>query len=234
VNTIPSAERPISAYVLVENRLVREALVRLLRKRAFMTVTGASGDGQVALEQLTAAPCDVLLIDSLEILRTFQTYSGTSNRDGTIRVLLLGMEQDPEHFLHAVGLGVCGYLLKDVSTSELIEAVRATARGEAVCPPELCKTLFDLVATGMVSRSESSEQTGYRQSSLTFRQRQLMTLVAEGLTNKEIASSLNLSEFTVKNHIHRVMAHLHADSRHKAVEAIRAGAYTLQRESDNA
>ena len=222
MSTILKAERPINVYVLAENRLVRETLVRLARKQVSMEVTGASGDGCAAVEQLAARPCDVLLLDSLQILRSFLTYSGAPNRDASVKILLLGMEQDPEHFLQAVGLGVRGYLLKDVSTSEVMEAIRATAQGEAVCPPKLCKTLFDFVATGMASQSG----TGYRQSSLTLRQRQLMTLVARGMTNKEIASNLNLSEFTVKNHIHRVMAHLHADSRHRAVEAIRAVAFS--------
>lgn len=228
MSTILSVRRPISLYVLVENRLVRETLVRLARKQVSMEVIGAGGDGHVAVGQLAARPCDVLLLDSLQILRIFLTYSGTSNRDASTKILLLGMEEDPEHFLQAVGLGVSGYLLKDVSTSEVTEAIRAIAQGEAVCPPKLCKTLFDFVATGMASQSGSSEQSGYRQSSLTHRQRQLMTLVARGMTNKEIASNLNLSEFTVKNHIHRVMAHLHADSRHRAVEAIRADGFFLR------
>jgi DNA-binding NarL/FixJ family response regulator len=225
VNTALSAERPISVYVLVENRLVRESLERLIRKRTSMRVVGSGWGGQAAFKELTTTPSDVLLIDSLEMLRTFLTYVGTLNRDATGRILLLGMEQNPEHFLQAVGLGIYGYLLKDVSIAEVIEAIRITARGEGVCPPKLCKTLFDFVATRIVSRAGISEQSGSCQSSLTLRQRQLMTLVAKGMTNKEIALNLNLSEFTVKNHIHRVMAHLHADSRHKAVEAICAGGF---------
>lgn len=222
MSTILNAESPINVYVLVENRLVRETLVRLARKQVSMEVIGASGDGRTALEQLGARPCDVLILDSLQMLRNILPDSGTWNRDAGGKILLLGMEQDPEHFLQAVGLGVRGYLLKDVSTAEVLEAVRATAQGEAVCPRKLCKTLFDFVATEIASRFASPEQTGNRQTSLTLRQRQLMTLVARGMTNKEIASNLNLSEFTVKNHIHRVMVHLHADSRHRAVETIHA------------
>jgi len=228
VNTIPSAENPLSVYVLVENRLVRETLVRLVRKRAPMRVIGASWDSQEAFETLNATTCDVLLLDSLEMLRAFRAHSSTPNRDATCRTLLLGMEQNPEHFLQAVGLGICGYLLKDVSTAEVIAAIRATAQGEAVCPSKLCKTLFDFVATRMVSQTGSSEQTGCCQASLTLRQRQLMTLVAKGMTNKEIASNLNLSEFTVKNHIHRVLAHLHADSRHRAVDVMSRGGFFPQ------
>jgi DNA-binding NarL/FixJ family response regulator len=228
VNTALSAEQPIGVYVLAENRLVRESLVRLVRKRTLMRVVGSGWDGQAAFEELAVTPCDVLLIDSLEMLRMFLSYVGTLNHDASGRILLLGMEQNPECFLQAVGLGVCGYLLKDVSITEVIEAIRTTARGEAVCPPKLCKLLFDFAATGMAAQSGISEQTGNCRSSLTLRQRQLMTLVAKGMTNKEIASNLNLSEFTVKNHIHRVMAHLHAESRQQAVEAIRAGGVFLR------
>ena len=234
MNTALGAARPISVYVLAENRLVRESLVRQVRKRTAIRVVGSGWESRATFEELATTPCDVLLIDSLEMLRTFRTCFGTLNKDATGRILLLGMEHNPEHFLQAVGLGVCGYLLKDVSIAEVIEAVRATARGEGVCPPMLCRTLFDFVGQGMVSRSGISEQTGSYRSSLTLRQRQLMTLVAKGMTNKEIASNLNLSEFTVKNHIHRVMEHLHAGSRHEAVEAIRAGHFSLQQDSGTA
>ena len=110
------------------------------------------------------------------------------------------------------------------SASDVLNAVRSVYRGVAVCPPQLCSTLFRFVAQmakempahGQVSRPE-----------LTLRQQQLVSLVAKGLTNKEIASLLNLSEFTVRNHIHRILKQVDAQSRSEAVDVIRASGFVL-------
>ncbi len=102
--------------------------------------------------------------------------------------------------------------------------MRAVFRGEAVCAPQLCITLFRYVAR---MAREMPVQSSNSRSDLTLRQQQLVALVAKGLTNKEIASHLNLSEFTVRNHIHRILKQVDAGSRGEAVEAIRAGGYSI-------
>src|SRR5207253_9896292 len=112
----------------------------------------------------------------------------------------------------------------DASAGDVIAAVRAISRGEAVCPPKLCMHLIKWMSgktrDDVVPRVEVKPN-------LTLRQRQLVTLVAQGLTNKEIASQLNLSEFTVKNHIHRILKQVDAVSRSEAVETIRAYGYSI-------
>ena len=134
------------------------------------------------------------------------------------------MDSDEEQFLAAVRSGVMGYLLKDASASDLVAAVRAVYRGEAVCPPQLCATLFRFVAHVV---EETAVKRTAAKPDLTLRQQQLVTLVAKGLTNKEIASQLNLSEFTVRNHIHRILKQVDAGSRSEAVETIRAYGYSI-------
>src|SRR5260370_40519710 len=140
------------------------------------------------------------------------------------KAILIGMEPNEESFITAVRSGVMGYLLKDASASDLVAAVRAVYRGEAVCPPQLCSTLFRFVVHMIeevpVKRSASRPD-------LTLRQQQLMALVAKGLTNKEIASQLNLSEFTVRNHIHRILKQVDAGSRSEAVQTIRGHGYAI-------
>jgi DNA-binding NarL/FixJ family response regulator len=134
------------------------------------------------------------------------------------------MDSDEEQFLAAVRSGVMGYLLKDASASDLVAAVRAVYRGEAVCPPQLCSGLFRFVAH-MVD--EIPVKRSAPRPDLTLRQQQLMTLVAKGLTNKGIASRLNLSEFTVRKHIHRILKQVDAGSRSEAVETIRGHGYAI-------
>jgi DNA-binding CsgD family transcriptional regulator len=97
-------------------------------------------------------------------------------------------------------------------------------RGEAVCPPVLCASVFQYVS--QVAKSGPSQLLS-RRPRLTLRQQQLVALVAKGLTNKEVASQLNLSEYIVKNHIHRIMKQLGAGSRREAVENTVSHGYSL-------
>jgi DNA-binding NarL/FixJ family response regulator len=227
VNTNSASKSPIRIYVLEQNRLLREAFVQLLRKRSSLTLVGDSDDCSKAYGELTAIQCDVLLLNSLEILQVIRQKAETAECLKQTKLLLFGMKEDPECFLQAVRLGASGYLLNEASSTEIIAAVRGVAQGEAICPPKLCKSLFDHLSITFLLTSEKAEPRGRSASDLTRRQRQLMALVATGMTNKEIASSLQLSEFTVKNHIRRIMAHLQADSRHAAVDAIRTGGLSL-------
>jgi two-component system NarL family response regulator len=148
--------------------------------------------------------------------------------DGTdrasFRTVVIARESDEAHFLAAVRSGVTGYLLQDASATEVVAAVRAVYRGEAVCPPQLCSTLFRYVA--QMAREIPVQNTPSKPD-LTLRQQQLVALVAKGLTNKEIASHLNLSQFTVRNHIHRILKQVDAGSRSEAVETIRAYGYSI-------
>ena len=178
-------------------------------------------------EHLAHSQCEVLLVDSLELLASESLTEDLNDCGLQIKRVLFGMDEEPENFLKAVRLGVSAYLLKEASSVELIAAVKAVAHGDAVCPPALCMTLFQHVQQQYQQRSGLRDPEAFEGLGLTFRQRQLMALVAQGMTNKEIAASLNLSEFTVKNHIHRVMKHVDAESRHEAVDMIRAGGYPL-------
>ena len=103
-------------------------------------------------------------------------------------------------------------------------AVRAVFRGDAVCPPQMCARLFKTVAELKNVGIPREPKTG---ATLTLRQQKVMGMVARGLTNKEIASRLNLSEFTVKNHLRRIMKQMHATSRSQAVDAMLSHGYSL-------
>jgi DNA-binding NarL/FixJ family response regulator len=222
VKSHDTSESAISVYVLEQNRLLRQALVHLLRKRTNFTVSGDGDDGAGALEALIVTRCDILLLSSLETLRAICQRAEEFEHLKEIKVVLFGMEENPECFLEAVQLRTTGYLLKEASSTEIITAMRAVAQGEATCPPKLCKWLFDHLSNAFSVTSKKVEAHCCATSDLTCRQRQLMELVAQGMTNKEIATSLHLSEFTIKNHIHRVMKSLEVGSRHTAVDMLKA------------
>jgi two-component system nitrate/nitrite response regulator NarL len=219
---IPSSS--IRTFLLIENRLLREALVRLFCKRADLLVIGQSGcaDG-IALHGLDSK-CDVLIIDSLQMPWLSAMTALDSVGRASFRTVVIARESDEKHFLAAVRLGIAGYLVQDASASDVVAAVRAVFRGEAVCPPQLCSALFRFVVQ---MAKEMPVQNATSKPDLTLRQQQLVALVAKGLTNKEIASHLNLSQFTVRNHIHRILKQVDAGSRSEAVETIRAYGYSI-------
>ena len=214
----------IRVFLMMENRLLREALIRLFRKRSDILVVGHDGPADATACPVLEPEFDVLLIDSLQTTWPGAKIARETGGQAAYKAILIGMEPDEELFMGAVRSGVMGYLLKDASASELVAAVRAVHRGEAVCPAQLCSTLFRFVAHMI---EEMPVKRSAPRPDLTIRQQQLMVLVAKGLTNKEIASRLNLSEFTVRNHIHRILKQVDAGSRSEAVETIRAYGYSI-------
>lgn len=212
----------VNVYILAENRLLRDSLARLLRKRSEINVVGVSRRSEPVKDEILASRCDVILMDSFDDAACSILLEGLLGQDSGVKLLLFGMDDDPELFLKAVRFGICGYLLKEASAAEIVAAVRAAARGEATCPPNLSMSLIQYLSKKRYENLYCVATGSTNQKALTPRQLQLIRLVAEGLTNKEIAASLNLSQFTVKNHLRRVMRQVEAASRHDAVDLLRA------------
>ena len=210
---------PIKVFVVAENRLLRETLVRLFRKRSEINIVGDTCCSESSIETIASTNSDLLLLDcfNANAASSDDWLADVQESIPEIKVVLFGMDEDPEIFIQAVRRGIAGFVLKNASATDLLEAVRTVAQGEASCPPKFCKVLFKALA----ANDQNKDERIATQFELTQRQRQLMSLVAMGLSNKEIAANLNLSEFTVKNHIYRVMKQVDAQSRHEAVSLIR-------------
>jgi DNA-binding NarL/FixJ family response regulator len=220
-DSVPSS---IRALLLIENRLLRESLVRLFRKRSDLEVVGQGSPADQSPMEILDTQCNVLVGDAFLAGRLGEGFTAKGGMPAGSKIVLVGMETDEEHFIDAVRSGVSGYLLQDASASDVVAAVRAVCRGQAVCPPQLCCALFRFVAQ---MTGERAHPYSTSKPDLTMRQQQLVRLVARGLTNKEIASQLNLSEFTVRNHIHRILKQVDAVSRSEAVQTIRAYGYSI-------
>jgi len=208
-----------AVFLLAQNRLLREALTRILCKKNDLVVVGSCSLTPTAPDEITNVGPDVLVMDSfgtsssqLEFLREIQrSLPG-------LKVVLIGMDADEQLFLQAVREGALGYVLEDASAIEVVNAVRAVAMGDAVCPPHLCSTLFRYVA-----RQGSNIPNFHVRMSLglTNREQQLVLLIGRGMTNKEIASQLQLAEQTVRNHVHRMLRKVGANDRFAVVELCR-------------
>jgi DNA-binding NarL/FixJ family response regulator len=210
---------PVRVYLVAENRLLRETLVRLFRKRTEIQIVGDNSCSSYSIEAITSSKAELILLDCFDARPKFDDWLiELQQSTPKIKVVLFGMDEDPDVFLRAVRQGIAGYVLKNASSADLLDAVRAVAQGEAACPAKFCKVLFQTVAA---SSNEIKDERPTTQFDLTQRQKQLMSLVAMGLSNKEIAAKLNLSQFTIKNHIYRIMKQVDAENRHEAVSLTR-------------
>lgn len=209
----------VQVFILAENRLLREALARILNKKTDIRVVGACAFAPDVVQQVTTAAPQVLLCDSATVaLSELRLVPEVRALMPSLKVVMVGMEAESATFLRAVRDGIVGYVLKEASAMEVAACVRAVADGEAVCPPSLCMALFEQLANPL---TQVPSFVFRRDLGLTRREQQLVQMISRGLTNKEIASQLNLSEQTVKNHVHRMLRKLGASDRLGAVELCR-------------
>ena len=210
-------EKRVGVLVLSRNRLLRESVVRLLAKKTDFDVVAPQMSGLSPCNELQTSSADVLITDSMQqILENEPSLLKAGPEGSAFKCLLIAMQDDPRQFLAAVRHGALGYVLQDASAADVVTAIRAVARGEAICPPRLVRYLFDYVT------SKTKDQPNNRARArlgLTRREQQLVPLIGRGLTNKEIANQLNLSEQTVKNHVHRILRKVGVEDRLRIFEA---------------
>src|SRR6267378_6754345 len=141
-----------------------------------------------------------------------------------VQILLIGVTGEETEFLQCVRAGVSGYLPKSASAEDVVEGVRAVQAGEAVCPGTLCALLFHYFEREATSFPSASVR---QRMGLTRREQQLIPLIAEGLTNKEIANRFCLSEQTVKNHLYRMKHKVGAEDRLSIVQVCRTQGFMV-------
>jgi DNA-binding NarL/FixJ family response regulator len=207
--------------LVIENRMLREAMTALFQKQKDLCLVDSIRYSATSYRLIAASGCHILLADQASAALFPSNFIGDllSLSPGR-KAILFGMDNDPELFLQAVRSGISGYLLGEASAEDTVAAVRKVIAGEAVSPPCLCHHLFEFVARTTREGSMILNQRLCNRLGLTARQQQLIALLARGFTNKEIAESMRLSEFTVKNHVHRIMRRLNAQSRYAAVQTV--------------
>jgi len=205
-------------FLLAENRLLREALLRILSKKDDIRVVGAGSYSSSVFEQIILTQANIVVLDSVAPVLSGGAVGVLLQLNPAIRVVMVGMESDEVVFLRVVQAGAVGYVLKDASALEVARTIRAVAAGEAVCPASLSGALFQWVV-----RHKPAVHTLLLKTSLGLsrREQQLVGLIQKGLTNKEMASRLNLSEQTVKNHVHRMLRKVGAPDRLSMAEVCR-------------
>jgi DNA-binding NarL/FixJ family response regulator len=195
----------VSVALIEDNRLVREGITALLNQLPDVRVVASRGGGQDTEPLRKVNPRVVLLDLGLrggDSLRVAQHVKSDLPDSKVIVMDLLPVHEDIVEFVHA---GVSGFIMKDATIDDLVSTIRSVAEGAHVLPPQMTSSLFSQIAKDAVARGRPNVLTSVR---MTLREREVINLIAEGLSNKEIASRLNIATHTVKSHVRNVMEKL--------------------------
>jgi two-component system, NarL family, response regulator NreC len=187
-----------------DHQLMRSGLRLLIEQQADLTVVGEAADGREAVALAKSLRPDVAVMDiSMPNLNGIEAAHQITQSHAELAVIVLSMHPDESYVLRALKAGAKGYLLKDSAESDLITAVRAVARGKSFFSPAVSKVLLDDYIRKL---RRSGAEDAY--DLLTPREREVLQLVAEGKSNKEVANLLNLSVYTVETHRSNIMQKL--------------------------
>jgi two-component system nitrate/nitrite response regulator NarL len=209
----------IRVLVVEEVRAVCEIIAKVLRSEDDLEVVGCATDIDEAVVHL--ANCDVAVINASLTTDTSRRLVHSLRRLAPrLKVVVMGLARNQQAIMQCAEAGVAGYVLKDSSLDDLLQTIRATNRNDALVAPPLASTLASYVADLMGLDTVAADDPCGPQS-LTRREREVLTLVQEGLTNQEIAETLVIELGTVKNHVHNILRKLNVNSRRDAVHASR-------------
>jgi DNA-binding NarL/FixJ family response regulator len=206
----------ISVVIADDQPVVRTGFRTILDAHDDIAVVGEAGDGQEALHVVTAERPDVVLMDiRMPRLDGLEATRRLLAREQPPRVLIMTTFDLDEYVLEALRAGASGFLLKDIGRDDLARAVRTVAAGEALLAPSVTRRLIDAYVSPCAAAAEPSAAL----ESLTAREREVLELLASGMSNAEIAAELIVGEATIKTHVANVLMKLAVRDRVQAVIA---------------
>jgi DNA-binding NarL/FixJ family response regulator len=195
----------ISVLIVDDQDLVREGLRMLLEAEPDLRVVGEAGNGSQALAQARRLDPDVVLMDvRMPEMDGIEATAKLVAGGGRARILMLTTFNLDQYVYHAMKTGASGFLLKDASGEQLAAAVRTVSAGQALLAPAITRRLIEDFCRGPAPGAAAASGTGR----LSGRELEVVRLVAQGLSNAEIAARLHLSEATIKSHMARILAKL--------------------------
>ena len=204
--------KKIRILLIEDNRLLREGLAAMLKKQQDMSVVETVGNGENILAIMKKHKPEVLLLDlglrSRSSLSLVKSVKKNSSSPKIIVMDLIPLQADVLEFVQA---GVSGFLLKDATVNEFLKTIRSVVKGLQVLPPNLTGSLFSQIIENAISGLQTSDIIDSVR--MTKREKQVIELISEGHTNKEIAQELHLSTYTVKSHVHNILEKLALSTR---------------------
>lgn len=218
------AERPgevsgtISVVLADDQALMRMGFRMVLEAEEDIAVVGEASDGTSALAQAKALHPDVILMDvRMPGMNGIEATERIAQECPGTRVLILTTFDLDEYAFAGLRAGASGFLLKDTRPAELAEAIRTVASGEAVVSPRITQRMLEMFASSLPNSGTPAQASDPRIDSLTPREKEILVLMSQGMSNAEIAEHLVVSATTVKTHVGNVLAKLDVRDRVQAV-----------------
>jgi DNA-binding NarL/FixJ family response regulator len=206
-----AVSKEIALVLIDDNRLLREGLAAMIHTQPGFNVLAASADVDEALQKMREARPDVVLLDFGLADRDSMTLTATVHAEvPEAKVIVMGLLPTQEDVANYVQAGASGFIMKDASFEEFVATIRAVANGAEILPQALTNSLFSQIARNAIRANPSRVLQAVR---LTGRERQVIDLLGQGLSNKEIAAGLRIAVHTVKSHVHNVLEKLALRSR---------------------
>ncbi len=212
-----SAARTLTVLVVDDHDIVRKGLTTLISRQEDLSVAGEAGTAAEAVAKASELAPDVVVLDiRLPDVSGIEACREIRSRNSNIKVLMLTSYSDEEAVMGSIMAGASGYLLKEIRSQEIVEAIRQVGAGRSLLDPA--------VTAGVLERVRRSKDDD-KLDQLTIQEKRILELVAQGKTNKEISQEVNLSDKTVKNYVSNILGKLEVARRSQAA------AYVAERRS---
>jgi DNA-binding NarL/FixJ family response regulator len=202
----------VTKILLIEdNRILRDGIKGIINKEPDLKVTGVSEGNHETLSQARALKPHIVLVDlGLRNTNGLTIVTALTKDLPAARVIGMGLIPSQLDIVEFVEAGAAGFILKDATIEDFLGTIRAVAKGTRILPPLLTESLFTHIVELALRKGRGKLPGAVR---MTKREREIIVLIADGMSNKEIAARLNLSVFTVKSHIHNILEKMALHSR---------------------
>ncbi len=199
--------KKIRILLIEDNRLLREGIESMLKKQTDMQVVYSISNGEDILDLIEKHKPNMVLLDFGEINQNrLQNVKQSKKNFPEIKLVVMDLLPKQSDFYEFVQAGVSGFILKEANLTEFIKTIRSVFMGAMILPEQLTSSLFTQIADNSIIETKPAEIV--EAVIMTKRERQVIDLIADSATNKEIAEKLNLSLFTVKSHVHNILEKL--------------------------
>jgi DNA-binding NarL/FixJ family response regulator len=203
--------KKIKILIIEDNRVLREGLIAMIDAEADMHVVASIASGNnVVLKASLAKPHVILMDVSLKDFKECSAVQSIRKQLPDAKVVGMGFVPTQSDIVEFVEAGASGFILKDATVKEFLATVRTVAKGEKVLPPVLTDSLFAHVLELALKKRKG---TVVKAVQMTKREREIIVLIADGMSNKDIAGTLNIATFTVKSHVHNILEKMALHSR---------------------
>ena len=202
----------IRILLIEDNRLLREGISELLKKQPDMKVVTTVGNGENILALIDKQKPNLVLLDlGLRSQNSLHIVKLVKKDYPEVKIIVMDLIPLQADIFEFVQAGVSGFMLKDISVSEFLKTIRSVMEGTQVLPPHLTGSLFSQIVEHAINGLSPGKLN--ESIMMTKRERQVIELIADGNTNKEIAQKLHLSTYTVKSHVHNILEKLALNTR---------------------